>query len=622
MTWKLKSNRGSVTIMSGVSLFLSVVLVFSGVKVYQITSKGASIQEAADASALAAEAEVAKFYTLANTADAGVYAMNLTQVSLYGAAVVAACLGNIPTSVELVETATKVGKARNEYANTAKETLNALQLMLPVSAAAKAAELGAANADDDTSIICAAVLVPLEGEEIAVDTSSLDKAANDIEGGMHDVQELGDKLAELYGEIDEIKEEAYKLDCGNNPAYCLYERASSLSIISGAENLFYSSSETWDFNVAFKRSLAYFSNRMNIENPGSYADTREQARSYLRRDYFEYVDSKMKNCYSRGPAETELYDWPNLYHDVASFKQSERYTESIYPVANGKVHANSALPCALGATSYISCAAFDAGNYALCEVCEFSTENVAKVGSATTNTISGYEHYFDAISKLKEQFDEKQRELDEISAELNSKVNGVAEFLKEFLSEAKNARIKVAPPGKDGAVAVATVSHNSEATTLNNAFVNSTLEMGQGLAISGASLKVDEDESGLAMIFDRLKTEEEIDEDAIKAVAGEEEVTSTFLNELPLIGGVVNKVSKAASETIEDALESVGLDPPDLSAYKPAIVNTSEVVESDDGAFACALRKAKEYSNFGSDLWGAVEGIKVEIGDKSAGRWG
>lgn len=154
MIKKLKSNRGSASVLSGISMFLSLVLIFSGVKVYEISSKGASIQEAADASALAAEAQVAKFVTAANIADAGVYAMNLTQVSLFGASVVAACLGNIPVSATYVEKAVKVGQARTKYANAAKKTLNALQKALPVSSAAKAGQLAGENEDAGTSIFC------------------------------------------------------------------------------------------------------------------------------------------------------------------------------------------------------------------------------------------------------------------------------------------------------------------------------------------------------------------------------------------------------------------------------------------------------------------------------------
>lgn len=619
---RLKSNKGSATIASSVSIFLSVALMFTGVKLYQIETKAAAIQEVADASALAAEAEVAKFYTLANTADAGVFAFNLTQVSLYGAAVVAACLGNIPASGDLVSKANRVGELRNNYANSAKEALNAAQKALPISAALKASELANENASDQTSINCTAILVPLEGEELEIDLSDLEAFADDAEAKMEDVQELGEKLAEVAKELDEIKCKAYDLDCGNNPNYCLYERAKSLSILSDSQNPFYSNADAWDFNVAFLRSKEYFSKRKASEAPASFASVRERARSYLRLDYFEWVSSKIDDCYSQGKAENELYSWPNIYFDYETFKTSERYTEAIYPVTGNVMHANAALPCASGYSRLASCAEFDSGDFETCSTCEFSSQNVAKVGSATTNTESGFEHYFQEILKLKHSYDEKSEEYEELGRKTRSVVEEIASIIGDFLEASKKARIHVDPPGSDGAVAVALVDHNSESTTLNNAFVTSNLEMGQGMAISGAALKVDEAESGLSMIFDRLRGEEGIDEDAIKSAAGEEGLSASFEHETGLLSGVKNKVSSFASELIGETLESFGLEPVDLSAYKPVIVNTTDVASDDDGLFAKALVRAKEAGGFGSDLEAVVDFIKGAIsGDEPFRAW-
>ena len=50
---KLKSNNASASFGACVSIMLSLVMMFSGIRLYQITSISASAQESADASALA-----------------------------------------------------------------------------------------------------------------------------------------------------------------------------------------------------------------------------------------------------------------------------------------------------------------------------------------------------------------------------------------------------------------------------------------------------------------------------------------------------------------------------------------------------------------------------------------
>ena len=86
-------------------------------------------------------------------------------------------------------------------------------------------------------------------------------------------------------EANRIKEEAYRYDCGSETNYCMYERAKNLAHLSGSENPYYSSSETWDFGVALARAQAYYRARVGQEAPANDSAA-EQARSALRKRFY------------------------------------------------------------------------------------------------------------------------------------------------------------------------------------------------------------------------------------------------------------------------------------------------------------------------------------------------
>ena len=629
---KIREKKASASVASAVAIFVSVALVFGGVKLYQIESKGASIQESADASALAAEGEVAKFYTIANTADTAILAMNTTEAAIYAASVISACVGNIPLSADLAANATKVGNARTKFATQAKKTLNQYQKALPAIAAGKACLVGSKNTSDGTELKALAVLVPKDGVDLNIDTSELDSAGDDVKNKAEDAKNKGEELQKLEEELSRIDAQAYYYDCGANPGYCLYERAGALSSISGSSNPFYSSADSWDFNVAFMRSKAYFNARKNDENPLSYSDVREQARSYLRADYYKYVSKKINECYSKGKGSGDLYDWPDIYHDAQGFRESEEYGKVRYPVteADGiyKMHANSNLPCAQNYVGWGSCAGFDAGGYEICEICEFSASNTGNIGSATTNTKSGFEHYFQAIKDLKRQHDDVQQKYDEAYEKMKGAVDDANGSISNFLSAAKRARITPEPPGRDGAVGIVVVNNNSKETTISNAFVKGNIKMGKTAAVSGAVLKVDEKESGLGLITERLKgsssgsgAASETWQNTLSDFGNAKSSSSSSLDSATgdIKGAGKNKISKYSQNLFGQTLDSFGLAPSDLSAYKPVITNTSNVVKNDDGKFATTYKKIQENalksSTASTDLFSSLESVSTDAID-------
>ena len=216
---KVKQTKASASFMAAVSVMLSVVLMFSGIRLYQVTTIAASAQESADSAVVSAEGEVAKFYTIANTADTAILCMNATQYVMWGASVVMACTGNVAGSAEMLANANRVGSARTNFSTKAKQGLNAYQTSLPLIAASKGSSLVSENQLEGDDAKGVAVLVPMKGENINVNTDELDSAAEDAGNAVSEAQKRGEELKNLSDAMDEKKSRAYQLDCGDNPGY-------------------------------------------------------------------------------------------------------------------------------------------------------------------------------------------------------------------------------------------------------------------------------------------------------------------------------------------------------------------------------------------------------------------
>ncbi len=629
---KLKSKDASASFASAICIFVSIALIFTGVKLYQIDSKSASAQESADASSLAAEGEVAKFYTIANSADTAILAMNTTEVALYASCVIAACAGNAALAAELSSNAVKVGDARTKFATQAKKSLNLYQKALPAISASKAYIMGEKNESSGTDVNAIAILVPQDGVELSVDTKALDAAGDGANDKASRASEMADELKKLEDELSEVDSQAYFYDCGANPGYCLYERASNLSSIEDLDNPFYESADAWDFDVSFLRSKAYFQCRINDEDTTSFADVRERSRSYLRRDYYSWILSKINECYLKGKGDDDLFEWPEIYHNAAGFRESERYGEAIYPITyegNKQVmHSNAELPCAKGMVGFGSCAEYDEEGLEECQSCKFSSNNVGNIGSATTNTTSGFEHYFQAIKELKKRHDEIQKKYDEIYQKTKEAVDEVNNSLIDLLNAAKRARISPQPPGRDGAISILIAENNEDETMINNSFINSNLKLGKSAAVSGSKLELDKNESGFNLVVERLLSltstsgvESQVWRGVLEKFSGKKKSYSSIFDRASQStkGSTKNKIGKYTKELFTKTLDSFGLSPSDLSSYKPVITNTSNVVKNDDGKFSTAYKKVQEsvnkLSSGSTNLFSSIEDLSLDAVD-------
>lgn len=277
-----RDERGFTTLGTVLALLISLSLLFSAAQVQRINSVAAEVQDVADAAALAAQNEVAEFMVIVRVCDAAVLTMTLTGLIVTGVGVVALCIP--PTSgvgAKLVEVGTKIIQARDRFSDAASKGLDKMQAALPFLSAANAASIAQANngSDEGSSYLALALPCPATGEPLAIEA---DNGEQDFAGTAQqqagDIKSAGEYAEEMARRANESKQLAFAHDCGNDPGYCMYERAATLAGMTGADNPLYRSVDSWSFSVALERARDYYDARIANERPEGDS-VEDQARS-------------------------------------------------------------------------------------------------------------------------------------------------------------------------------------------------------------------------------------------------------------------------------------------------------------------------------------------------------
>ena len=238
-----RDENGFTTTSMVLSLLITLSLLFTAAQVYRIQSASAEVQDVADAAALSAENQVAEYMIVARFCDAIVLSLTLTGLVVTGLGCVALC---VPITAELSGALIKAGKEiislRNTFSERAAKALGKLQEALPYFAAACAASVAAANNGDSSGAVYlgAAILVPSEGKPLEPDVGKkAEELVEDVEENADEIRENAEKAEEAAEEANRCKERAFMRDCGDNPSYCMYERAAHLAGMSGSANPLY-----------------------------------------------------------------------------------------------------------------------------------------------------------------------------------------------------------------------------------------------------------------------------------------------------------------------------------------------------------------------------------------------
>ena len=617
------------------SLLITLSLVFTAAQVYRINSASAEVQDVADAAALSAENQVAEFMIVARFCDAVVLSLSLTGIAVCGLGVAALCTPvTASLSAELIEAGQRILKARDDFSERAAAALNKLQEALPFFAAACAAAVSAANNGDSSgsSYLGVAVLVPSKGETIKVDIDDkADEALEDIKGKADDIREKAREAEEASDEANRSKERAFRRDCGDNPGYCMYERAGRLAGLSGSDNPLYSSVDTWTFGVALNRAKVYYRARLYQESPAS-SDIDEQARSALRARFYQYVVNELEGAYVHESSDSFDAYIPHVPGNTEEMRSTSLYTEEVYPVSMSEsgamtMHAWSGCPEAANASGYGSIRQMEQGGYQTCPVCGFTASSMGKVAAASSSIENGFEYHYEAVADEAEAYEEARRRADAPKAEVKEEAGGLFDELVEVAKSAASKRINPKPPGRFGVIAfVVNVGTTSPSGGFASVFVAQGSTLGPRAAVSAATLVDEGSDEGRTVINSMLDGLRENGGAAVGAVGivldvwswmlvaysdGQSALTSAIehgLNSLPLVGS--SGLGTWAAEKLTSAIKGVGLQPVETGALKAVLVNSGHVAAKGEGSFASGYVSLKQRivstPLMSTDLFGAV----------------
>lgn len=620
----MRAEGGFTTPAAAVALLVVCALAFVCTRGITVGSRSGQIQYAADAGALAADNVVAEFVTAGQVVDATALSFSLLGLTVYAVSAVAAFIpGAQGAATEIASLGSKVLQTRDKFVETAIRGLDAAQKALPAVCAVRAAQAVQANATaSGISYAGIAITSPMQGIDISVpDDAKVKEAAGEIESREPEIQEASTRQKEAQEREDAAKERAWRADCGND-GMSMYERAGKLSSISGARNPYYSSSDRWSFSVALSRAKAYYEARYAAE-PGANASGSPEAiaESIARKQFYAYARDEVSRGYVETSASgTEIPHLVQLARNTAQIRETSLYNNATYPVSSNDgvlyLHAYDGCPqCQAGsAAGHAAVSGIDGGGIQRCPVCKFSATTLGRVPSASTSIENGFEYHYLAVVEASREYAQAVTDGEQAKQTLQEAKESIGSLLSAALESLASARYDPQPPGRYGCICIV-AAPGVEAGDI--AFVDDDARIPARIAISGATLAPDEASdqgSVISGIAEGLVPQENLASGPAKLVFGTwssmlaaysngtENIKTGLRKILGVIPVVGTTLSDSAVSAFENALASAGLEPADLTTYKPVLVNTAHIIERDSSAAAQTLSSMKQ----AAQMYGAI----------------
>lgn len=618
----LHEEDGFSTVGVALALLITLALIFSAAQVYEINSVSADVQEVADAAALAAENTVGEYCVVATLCDAIVLSLSLSSLCCLGLSVAAICTPVTAAAAEtLFQAAQKLKQTHDNFSQRAIDALERLKELLPLVAAAKAASVIEKNSNTRSGVAYKGIAILVPWQTDALETPSHEKGDEAFDAVIEKkdlVEQLGAEAEQEAQRMNAIKEEAYQADSGSETSYCMYERAKKLAPqMAESQNPFYTSSETWGFDIALDRALAYYWVRGEYEHPNGNS-TEERARSALRKHFYNFAALTLENGYVDDTEGAYEAYFPRLPKNIDEMKQTSLYTVVRYPIskkADGKLimHAFDGCPryqqdekAGKGSLKQLD----GDPSFETCPECQFTLESVGKIAAASTSIENGFEHYYRKVAELAQAYTEVREAFEESSQELKAKSQELFDTVERAFEEAKAGRIKIDPPGKFGAIAFVITSQPGTSNFMSD-FVTSTGGFSTRAALSGATLVPESTESGKTVINDLLAGYADSSTNAVTRPAqivldlwsgllkgyseGQASLVASLasaIDSLPLASE--SGLGQWAANCFASGLSELGLEPIDLSPQKAVLVNTAHILRADESNFSARLLSAKE----------------------------
>ena len=600
----IDEQRGSTTLAAAVAILVSLALVFGLANVTWVASRSADVQAVADAGALACMNVLSSYATAAQILDALVLSLGLVGMLVMAIGLVLSAIPGLNgAGPPVVSAAVKVFDARAKLSRSAAAGLQKIEKVLPYLMAANSLLAVRANASDEGSYVGIAIPYPLDSASdfgLLSTDSVADKAAGSIESS-EILEELTAQAQQAKEAADEALERGWMANCGAEPN-CMRERAGQLAGLSGALNPDYPTTTGWDFSVPIARARAYYQARISQEAPEG-GGALELSRSCARAAFYEYALEQVgQSSFTRNEDGTVSCDLRSLPKNTDEVRQTRLYTDVVWPCTDepdGRtIHCSLSCPGASGSPSGMaSLADEESGAVRECPICQFTVTDVGRAPAASTNIENGFEHHWRDVVEASKDYEASRNEQAQREAAARQEAEKSRDLFSEALEALKVTRVELSPPGRYGCVCVVADPSTHLAPSQLATLVGSGARLPARVAVSAAVLAKDPASGGnnvLGNFFDSLVARGGFVGgaggvlDAVMSAWGGLLVsydsgynafmgaaTSSFQTLAQLgLGGV----STWLKDALDSVIELTGMQPADMSAKKPVLANSGDVM--------------------------------------------
>lgn len=595
------------TLSSAVVILVVLTLLFSSAAAIWSMSRAGDTQAAADSGALAGANVVASYHTAATVVDASILSLGLAGFATIGTGLVTILIPGAELAAgDMVDTGIEIIKTRNKFAKSASKGLQKIETALPYLVAARATQAVSAQDTEGATYTGTALAVPRTSESDFVALEGSEISTDVIKDTSKDLERAADELQKASEETAKAKERAWLADCGgSDPASvgscsCMWERARSLAKLSDIENPHYASSVTWEPQVALDRAKAYYRLRLANEAPqGSSVETK--AESAARKAFYTYASAEVNRAYITEDGDRTTSYIPLLPRNTDEVRATELYTDAAWPTStnDGKtyLHYGTSCPNYKKGTpgGLASVAAYDGQDK--CNRCHFGVSSLGAVAAPSTSIENGFEYHFDRFKDaLKKYVECRNKEL-ELMRQTEDEADRAGNAFDEAIKALSGERPRIAPPGRNGVVALAVSGAISSPDELNSSF-NTTVRLGDRGAISAAVLAPDDATAQNNVLSRFFSTLEERSGgvagvlDDVMDVWGRllvgygdiqgsaDELMDEMIDDLGGDSGALGSIASWLGDTVSASVAALGLEPCDLRLRKPVLTDTANVIKS------------------------------------------
>lgn len=595
------------TLSSAVVILVVLTLLFSSTAAIWSMSRAGDTQVAADSGALAGANVVASYHTAATVVDASILSLGLAGFATIGTGLVAILIPGAELAAgDMVDTGIEIIKTRNKFAKSASKGLQKIETALPYLVAARATQAVSAQDTEGATYTGTALAVPRTSESDFVALEGSEISTDVIKDTSKDLERAADELQKASEETAKAKERAWLADCGgSDPASvgscsCMWERARSLAKLSDIENPHYASSVTWEPQVALDRAKAYYRLRLANEAPqGSSVETK--AESAARKAFYTYASAEVNRAYITEDGDRTTSYIPLFPRNTDEVRATELYTDAAWPTStnDGKtyLHYGTSCPNYKKGTpgGLASVAAYDGQDK--CNRCHFGVSSLGAVAAPSTSIENGFEYHFDRFKDaLKKYVECRNKEL-ELMRQTEDEADRAGNAFDEAIKALSGERPRIAPPGRNGVVALAVSGAISSPDELNSSF-NTTVRLGDRGAISAAVLAPDDATAQNNVLSRFFSTLEERSGGVVGVLDGvmdvwgrllvgygdiqgsADELMDEMIDDLGGGSGALSSIASWLGDTVSASVAALGLEPCDLRLRKPVLTDTANVIKS------------------------------------------